>query len=243
MTSIKKLDILNCIDYANKNKLFQRLNDVYEILPKGNCTGCGNCCMESVGINLIEFINIFNYLNEKDDLRRKCLNKVIDYYFLEYIKKSPCPFKDENNRCLIYEVRPLNCRLFGHWKKEDYNKNLNTVTQKNVDYKKLIKSKYGFEISDEIVKFRINYCDEFIPEKGYLSKSTRLGFADDLMVLDSKIYSNGVVDIEFKDRGIVEYFIDLLLDENVAYNIKIRVSKDEHIRFIAINRLKKMLIR
>ena len=78
--------------------------------------------MESVGTNLIEFINIYNYLENKPELKKMCLDKIIDYYFLEYIDKKPCPFKDKDNRCMIYEVRPLNCRLFGHWKKEDYNK-------------------------------------------------------------------------------------------------------------------------
>ena len=146
MTSIKKNHVLNCIKYANENKLFDKLNNVYRTLPSGDCTGCGNCCMESVGTNLIEFINIYNYLESRPELKKKCLNKVIDYYFLEYIEKKPCPFKDENNRCMIYEVRPLNCRLFGHWKKEDYNNNLNNVTHRNIEYRDLIKSKYGFDI-------------------------------------------------------------------------------------------------
>lgn len=43
--------------------------------------------MESVGTNLIEFLNIYNYLENNKALRDKCLNKVIDYYFLEYIKE------------------------------------------------------------------------------------------------------------------------------------------------------------
>lgn len=243
MTSIKKNDVLKCIDYVNKNKLIHKLNDVYKSLPSGNCNGCGNCCMESVGINLIEFINIFEYLKNKDELRKKCLEKVLDYYLLEYVNKRPCPFRDENNRCLIYEVRPLNCRLFGHWKKDDYNKNLANVTKRNIDYKNLIKSKYGFFISDEVVNYKIKYCEDFIPEDEYLDKSVRLGFADQLMVLDSKIYSKGIIDIEFKDRGIVEYFIEYLLDEDVAYNIKVRVSKDSSVRKRAINRLKKILLR
>ena len=66
--------------------------------------------------------------------------RYIDYYFLEYIEKKPCPFKDEYNRCIIYEVRPLNCRLFGHWKKDDYNNNLNNVTKRNIEYSDLIKT-------------------------------------------------------------------------------------------------------
>lgn len=70
MTSIKNKDILNCIDYSIKNKLFEKLNDVYKSLPVGNCLGCGNCCMESVGINLIEFLNIFCYLEDRVDLKK-----------------------------------------------------------------------------------------------------------------------------------------------------------------------------
>ena len=242
MTSIKKNHVLNCIKYANENKLFDKLNSVYSTLPSGDCSGCGKCCMESVGTNLIEFINIFNYLESRHELKKKCLNKVIDYYFLEYIEKKPCPFKDHNNRCMIYEVRPLNCRLFGHWKKEDYNKNLNNVTQRNIEYQDLIKSKYGFDISDKVVNFKIKYCESFIPEERYLSKSERLEFADSLMILDSNIYSKGIIDIDFKDRGVVEYFIESLLNEDTAYNIKIRVSQDERIRYRTINRLKKILL-
>ena len=242
MTSIKKNHIVNCINYANENKLFDRLNNIYKELPSGDCSGCGNCCMESVGINLIEFINIYKFLQDKPELKNICLDKIIDYYFLEYIEKNPCPFKDEDNRCMIYEVRPLNCRLFGHWKKEDYNKNLANVTKRNIEYRDLIKSKYGFDISDKVVNYKINYCESFVPEYKYLSKSQRLEFADKLMTLDSNIYAKGIIDIDFKDRGIVEYFIDALLNEKTSYNIKIRVSKDYEIRNRTINRLKRILL-
>lgn len=242
MTSIKKNHIVNCINYANENKLFDRLNNIYKELPSGDCSGCGNCCMESVGTNLIEFINIYKYLESKPELKNMCLDKIIDYYFLEYIEKKPCPFKDKDNRCMIYEVRPLNCRLFGHWKKEDYNKNLDNVIQRNIEYRDLIKSKYGFDISDKVVNYKINYCESFVPEYKHLSKSQRLEFADKLMTLDSNIYAKGIIDIDFKDRGIVEYFIDTLLNEKTSYNIKIRVSKDNKIKNRAINRLKKILL-
>ncbi|WP_195940497.1 YkgJ family cysteine cluster protein [Romboutsia sp. 1001713B170131_170501_G6] len=242
MASINRNDILNCINYCKENKLFDKLNDTYKSLPSGDCTGCGNCCMESVGINLIEFINIYNYLLDKDELRKTSLSKIIDYYFLEFTKKSACPFKDENNRCLIYEVRPLNCRIFGHWKKEDYNKNLSNITTRNREYSELMKSKYGFDISEEVVNYKIKYCEDFKPQNGYLNKSTRLSFADELMILDSKLYSKGIIDIDFKDRGIVEYFIEALLKDDTAYNIKIRLSKDEDVREIALKRLKKILL-
>ena len=242
MASLKKIDIEKSIEFATSNGLISELNKIYETVPSGDCTGCGKCCMESVGINLVEFINIYNHLKDNEDLRKRCLDKVIDYYFLEYIKKSPCPFKDENNRCLIYEVRPLNCRIYGHWTKNDYNLNLNNINKRNKDYANLIKSKYGFDINSDVVDYKINYCEDFKPNERYLEKHERLSFADSLMILDSKIYSSGVIDIEFKDRGIVEYFIESLLYEDVAYNIKIKVSKDENIRSRALRRLKKIVL-
>ena len=77
----------------------------------------------------------------------------------------------------------------------------------------------------------------------YLSKSERLSFADDLMVLDSRLFTKGIIDIEFRDRGIVEYFIDSLLNQNISYNIKVRISKEQHISKRTIGRLKRMLIK
>lgn len=242
MTSIKNKDILNCIDYSIKNKLFDELNDVYKSLPTGNCSGCGNCCMESVGINLIEFLNIFCYLEDRVDLKESCTSKILDYYFEEYTRKNPCPFKDNKNKCLIYEVRPLNCRFFGHWKREDYNKNLANVTKKNNEYKVLMKKQYGFEINDKVVNYRIDYCDSFIPNKAYLNKSERLSFSDKLMILDSKIYSNGLIDIDFRDRGIVEYFMESLLYRDLSYNVKIRISKESKIRRRTIDRIKRIIL-
>ena len=56
------------------------------------------------------------------------------------------------------------------------------------------------------------------------------------------IFKRNILDIEFKDRGIVEYFIESILNEDLAYNIKIRVSKDEAVRNRAINRLKRILL-
>ena len=243
MASINNTEIIKSINYAEKNQLFEKLNNIYDTLPKGKCTGCGNCCMESVGINLIEFLNIYNYLQDKDELRKKSIGRIMDYYFMEFMEKKSCPFKDENNMCLIYEVRPLNCRLFGHWKKEDYNKNLKDITEKNQQYKNIMKGKYGFDISDEVVNYKIKYCEDFIPDNEYLSKSERLGFADDLMVLDSRLFSKGVIDIEFRDRGIVEYFIDSLLHQNISYNSKVRISKEPKIAKRTIGRLKRMLIK
>ena len=58
MTSIKKNHVVNCINYANENRLFDKLNNIYKSLPSGDCSGCGNCGMDSGGTNLIVLIII-----------------------------------------------------------------------------------------------------------------------------------------------------------------------------------------
>lgn len=239
MASIKKLEILKSIKFCEENGYFEKLNDIYDTLPKGDCSGCGKCCMESVGINLIEFFNIYRYLDSRDELREKSIKRIIDYYFLELINKNTCPFRDENNRCLIYEVRPLNCRLFGHWKKADYNKNLERVINQNKKYKDYLKKDYGIDISKEVLNFSIKYCEKFKPEFDYLSKENRLSFADDIMILDSKILASDLIDISYRDRGIVEYFIEYLMNWDFAYKIKIRITREKNLK--VVDKLKKIL--
>ena len=162
MASIKRDEIEKSIAYAEKNGIFEKLNKIYDTVPSGKCEGCAKCCMESVGINLTEFLNIYKYLKERPEIYNKYIDKVLDYYFMEYKEKKLCPFLDENKRCAIYEVRPLNCRIFGHWYKSDYNLNLDSIKEKNRDYRDLMKARYGFEINEDVVEYRIEYCGGLI---------------------------------------------------------------------------------
>ncbi|HSQ33795.1 MAG TPA: YkgJ family cysteine cluster protein [Peptostreptococcaceae bacterium] len=239
---MKKETILKSIKYCEENNIFSELNKVYDSVPKGNCKGCGNCCMESVGINLVEFLNIYNYLQKSNKLKSNSMNNIFDYYFLEYVKKLPCPFKDENNRCSIYEVRPLNCRIYGHWIKDDYNNNLNRIKKQNIEFAKYMGETYGLTISDNIVNYKIYYCEDFKPYEDYMSKDNRLSFSDRIVTLDSKLYSKGIMNINFKDRGIVEYFIESIFNEKVSSNIKIKITKDNTIRNKTLKKLKKIFI-
>lgn len=175
---------------------------------------------------------------DRNELRRASIDKIIDYYFLELLKKNSCPFKDDNNRCLIYEVRPMNCRLFGHWEKEDYNKNLQRVIKQNMEYKDAIKEMYDIDISEEVLSFSIKYCEKFKPELDYLSKQSRLSFCDEVMSLDSRILGSGLIDIDYRDRGIVEYFIEYLMNSDFAYKIKIRITKENNTK--VVDRIKKI---
>ncbi|SHH35209.1 YkgJ family cysteine cluster protein [Tepidibacter thalassicus] len=242
MPSIKKYDIQRGIDYCIKENLFEDLNELYKSIPDGKCNGCGNCCMESVGASFIEFLNIYNYLNENKNIKNIVMEKILDYYFLEYIQKMSCPFKDENNRCLIYSVRPLNCRIYGHWLKEDYEKNYERIKKENIKFADDMKKNYNIKISDEVLNYKIKYCEYFKPSKGYMSKEKRLNFYDNMVMLDSKLYSQGIVNVNFKDRGVVDYFIESIFYENVSRSIKINISKYLNKSMNILNKLKKLIL-
>ena len=109
-----------------------------------------------------------------------------------------------------------------------------------MDYKDSMKKIYGVDISDEVLNFSIKYCDVFKPEKDYLSKKDRLNFEDEIMNLDARILGNKLINIPYKDRGIVEYFIESMLYSEFAYKIKIRITKEENIN--VINKIKRILL-
>ncbi len=57
-------DINKAIVLAEKSRLFDQLNQMYDNLPQGQCEGCTACCRESVPAFFIEYINIINHLKK-----------------------------------------------------------------------------------------------------------------------------------------------------------------------------------
>ncbi|MGL5713374.1 MAG: YkgJ family cysteine cluster protein [Paraclostridium sp.] len=71
------------------------------IPPHLNCNNCGGCC-GPVPISEREYKLIYDYCIE---------NNVVPILYLE---DYTCPFRDNKKKvCLIYEVRPTICKLFG----------------------------------------------------------------------------------------------------------------------------------
>lgn len=104
-----------------------------EAYKKIDCGQCANCCKvmrptynradidriaKHVGMTSQEYCD--KYLGQ--DPTRDIMNR-----------KSPCHFLDKNNRCTIYEIRPLSCRRFPNTQRKDFIscKSLNSL---NVQY-------------------------------------------------------------------------------------------------------------
>jgi len=87
-----------------------------ERLPLHLCHGCDGCglrCTEGVKITYTEFLRITRFLREHSEEaeRVQAQDKSIPGWPITQF----CQFRDtELERCSIYPVRPVICRLFGH---------------------------------------------------------------------------------------------------------------------------------
>lgn len=87
------------------------------------CKECnGRCCRGSSGyiwLNNQEMINISTFLKiEIDEFKKFYLNKVNYKFSIKEKKLSDSDYAClffENNHCLIYDVRPKQCRTFPFW--------------------------------------------------------------------------------------------------------------------------------
>lgn len=85
-------------------------DNIYNFTVGGKCSGCGNCCSNLLPMSDKEIRTIRNYIRKNHILECKhnipVINKPYD---------MTCPFLDtgkSKDKCRIYEVRPLICRLF-----------------------------------------------------------------------------------------------------------------------------------
>ena len=123
------------------DEAISELNHIYQQIPKPSCNRCGNCCDGTTTGNpkmySIEYLSIMRFLNDPQNKQLKTKmygTALMGRALLNKMKKEKpdlevtwdgvatfCPAIDEDTKlCLIYEYRPLVCRLYGlgQWHKE-----------------------------------------------------------------------------------------------------------------------------
>ena len=92
MTEDKMLELaMECCRIEQRN--------IKDFTKKGRCAKCGECCSNFLPLAKSEVERIIAYVKEQ----RINISKP---------KNGACPFLSREKRCLIYEARPLICRLF-----------------------------------------------------------------------------------------------------------------------------------
>jgi len=121
----------------NKTGLLAFLNKLDEIVPddmpelvstadaqvwaKVDCTTCANCCKTMTPtFNKEDILRISQHLRmSAKDFKEKWLMKEDNGDLVN--KLQPCQFLQPDNRCGIYEVRPLDCAEFPHHNKKPFD--------------------------------------------------------------------------------------------------------------------------
>jgi Fe-S-cluster containining protein len=83
-----------------------------EAFSHTKCLDCANCCKTALAVFEkpdIRRIARHFAISEKEFIK-KYLKPHPDYEYL--IKKLPCVFLSEDNKCTIYEIRPAGCRSY-----------------------------------------------------------------------------------------------------------------------------------
>jgi Fe-S-cluster containining protein len=147
---------------AETNGYIDSVKKIQNQVPKTKCECCGNCCMDSPNAYFVEFLLFFREFKQlSKEQTKNIIVKTIDWLLLS-LKNSQfqCPLIDENKKCSIYEIRPLNCRTWGFESKEQFEYNYeNNIKQQNEEFRKFYKTNYDIDIEEPP---RIDYCDKVI---------------------------------------------------------------------------------
>lgn len=110
------------------------LTNVYENYVNLNTTckhSCTCCNVAMPGMNYCEFVNLITTIwDTASDLEKlDLIFDSIEYFFRYDYNKwgmdslvKPCMLLDKDGLCRYYNKRPLNCRMYGLWPKEDYER-------------------------------------------------------------------------------------------------------------------------
>lgn len=224
-------ELLEVFKKDEKN-YYERLKSIYEKVESGDCAGCGLCCSESVGATYTESLNIISFIKKNNIMTRKLMDSIVDYYLDVYIKRNKCPFLDEDKKCLIYDVRPLNCRLYGHWVEKEYEANYERLLKENIEISKELEKSYDFKVPNDYLAFKIPYCKDF---KGKIMKKPQRDALYDLTLKeDNTLILKNDINIEYEDMGIVEHILSYLLNKDIILNLKLKDKLNKKMR----NRIK-----
>ena len=114
-------------DDSRIDRIVHRL--YHEISEDIDCTQCGNCCRELRPLLTKKEVKLLaNFINTPEDKFREHYTEFDHDENKLRLKETPCSFL-KDNRCMVYECRPSDCRSFPHLHKKDFTARLINVLQ------------------------------------------------------------------------------------------------------------------
>ena len=133
------------------------LNETYALLPETRCRRNTRCCSLLPEMTLVEALPVIRRLLEMTEgVRNPLIKKIIEYFFLNPVKITSCPFL-EGQDCLVYPDRFFGCRSYGLWSRARYQ----TLAARDRKAKKHLQEQWkrlGVCLPKKVVDFQMPYC-------------------------------------------------------------------------------------
>lgn len=215
------------VAFAKEHELFERLQNLYATIPEGQCGGCAACCQESVDTHWVEFLQIYDFLHQHPVQMQQILPEILRFFLLEGVEKRYCPFQLDGKRCAIYPVRPLPCRLFGQWGREDYEVNFAVTREQNRKKAGYYLETYGLHLPDEVVNPVLPYCDTFQKPQDLLVDDF-YDLLDGMMAIQSRflLAADEEMDEQAMNRGLISWLTGTVCDVNSLFPQKIAIMHE-----------------
>ncbi len=201
---------------AKEKGYFEALSKLYKKVPSGVCKGCTDCCSESVNISYVELMQILDYMNEKRLLDEPQLTyRLLSFYLLAYVKPQKCPFL-EAGQCMIYEVRPLPCRIFGNRTREAYADNYEAVLNQNKQIALYYYKEKDLMMPRKVWNREIGYCEDY-QRTETLNTDEVADLYNDLIQIDGQFYFETDEGFDPLNRDLVHELVQFLMEDDFDY--------------------------
>lgn len=170
---------------AKNEKLFAKLLKLYAPIPEVECGDCGHvCCRESPDFYLLEYLHAWRHIRHElaePQLEARVLARALRWAFLSFIAPDVfCPFLD-NGRCVIYPVRPFNCRVWALEEPEYYAAKAERAAA-HVQRQEEFFQKHGVQLLKPMKEFILTRCENItihgprMSEAGILAMDADIAF-------------------------------------------------------------------
>jgi len=203
-TGSEQGDLERDLRRARRRGLFESLARIYAAFPETTCEGCARCCFESPGVFCVEYLQLVEQLGRTARGRREeLIRRALGELMFSWVEASrECVFL-ESSRCVLYEQRPLACRLFGVTRGADREEaEVEARMAAREEARRL--GRLGIKVPEEVVARSLASCDRVRDREG-----RRVRVDGDLMAakvarLDEALLPREVVVEEFCFRSLPE---------------------------------------
>lgn len=229
-TTIDKEQLTYLIAELERKRARRQLDTVYSTVGSNDCQRCGDCCFSSAQVLMVEFLNIYSYIQTLPQERQEELAKRnVAHEFMNMVSLDyKCPFLDEDKSCAVYPVRPAQCRFFGLYPEREYEDMQKASREQNRDVAIYYARNHRILLPEEVMTYDLDQCANNVGPGG---KARTIGRPERDLVYTQLLSVQGrsVPDTATFDDTTVRFsyvFTQLFFDPEKLEELRVKVMRE-----------------